>query len=127
MYSMKGNFMRRTALQTNWIHDKSFITDRYFEKATRFHKIAGSNEVMLTILRKQFFHTLLDDVRRLGGMDITILIVWGRHDAAVRLERGRDMHALLKGSRMEILEDVDHCPHDEKSEQLNQLAIEFLS
>ena len=127
MYGMKGNTMRRMALKTNWFYDESLITEGYFENATRFHKVKGSTEVMLAILRKQFFHTLADEVRALGGLNLPTLIVWGRHDAAVPLARGREMHALLKGQRFEVFDDVGHCPHDEASDRFNQLAVEFLS
>lgn len=82
---------------------------------------------MLTILRKQFFHTLPDEVRALGELNIPILIVWGRHDTAVPLARGREMHALLKGSRLEVFDNVSHCPHDETFARFNQMAVEFLS
>jgi pimeloyl-ACP methyl ester carboxylesterase len=127
MYGMKGNFMRRMALKTNWIYDESFITDSYFENATRFHKVKGSTDVMLTILRKQFFHTLPDEVRALGELNIPTLMVWGRHDTAVPLARGREMHALLKGSRLEVFDNVSHCPHAETFARFNQMAVEFLS
>ncbi len=127
MYGMQGNLMRRTALKTNWIHDPDFITDGYFENATRFHKIKGSTEVMLTILRKQFLHTLSQDVRALGALDIPALIVWGQRDKAIPLARGREMHALLKGSRFEVFDNAGHCPHDETFARFNPLAVEFLS
>jgi pimeloyl-ACP methyl ester carboxylesterase len=127
MYGMRGNIMRRMALKTNWIHDESFITDSYFENATRFHKVKGSTKVMLTILRKQFFHTLPDEVRALGELNIPTLIVWGRHDTAIPLARGHEMHALLEGSRLEVLDNVGHCPHDETFAWFNQMAVEFLS
>ena len=127
MYGLRGNFMRRMALKTNWIYDNDFITDSYFDNVTRFHKIEGTSEVMLAILRKQFFHTLVEEVRALGELDIPTLIVWGEHDKAVPLARGREMHALLQGSRLEVFDDVGHCPHDETSARFNPLAVQFLT
>ncbi len=127
MYGMRGNYMRRKALKTNWIHDDNLITDDYFENATRFHKVKGSTEVMLTILRKKFFHTLPAEVRALDESGISILIIWGRYDAAIPLARGREMHELLKESRLEVFENAGHSPHDETSVQFNQTVIEFLS
>ena len=127
MYGLRGNFMRRMALKTNWIYDNDFITDSYFDNVTRFHKIEGTSEVMLAILRKQFFHTLVEEVRALGELDIPTLIVWGEHDKAVPLARGREMHALLQGSRLEVFDDVGHCPHDETSARFNRLAVQFLT
>ena len=127
MMGHKSNFVRKMALDINFIYDKGFITDSYFENVTRFQKIGGTTEVTLKIVRKQFFGTLLDGIHRLGETDIPILIVWGRHDKSIPLERGQEMHRILKGSRLEILERAAHCPHDEQSQRFNQLAVEFLS
>lgn len=127
MYGLNSNFMRTTALKTTLIHDNSYISDNYFEEMTRFHKIKGSTEVMLAILRKQFFDSLQDDIRRLGQMDIPILLVWGRHDKTIPLARGWDMHDLLTGSRLEVFDATGHCPHDEVAWRFNPLAIDFLS
>jgi pimeloyl-ACP methyl ester carboxylesterase len=127
LLGLKGNFYREMVLSTTFIYDKGFITDSYFENVTRFHKIKGTTEVLLKILRKQFFHTLLDEIRRLGEIDVSILIIWGRHDKAVPFERGQEMHKILRGSRLEIFEQMGHCPHDEQSQKFNQLALDFLA
>jgi pimeloyl-ACP methyl ester carboxylesterase len=126
MYGLNSNFFRRLALNTNWIHHRQHITESYFEHVTRFHKVAGSTEVMLTILRKQFFDTLEDDIHRLGEMDVPVLIVWGRYDKTIPLERGHAMHHILSGSHLEIFEQAGHCPHDEQAAKFNQLAVDFL-
>jgi len=127
MYGIKDNSMRRLALKKNWIYDKSYLTESYFENATRFHKVKDSSKVMLTILRKQFFHTLPDEIKILGQMNIPILIVWGRHDTAIPLTCGREMHALLRGSLLEIFEEAGHCPHDEAWVPFNRKVIEFMA
>ncbi len=127
LLGMKSDFYRKMVLSTTFIHDKGVITESYFENVTRFHKIKGTTEVLLKILRKQFFHTLPDEIHRLGEMDVPILIIFGRQDKAVPLERGKEMHNILRGSRLEIFENAGHCPHDEQSQKFNQLAVDFLS
>lgn len=127
LLGLQSDFYRKMVLSTTFIYDKGFITDSYFENVTRFHKIKGTTEVLLKILRKQFFHTLLDEIRRLGEIDVSILIIWGRHDKAVPFERGQEMHKILRGSRLEIFEQMGHCPHDEQSQKFNQLALDFLA
>lgn len=125
-YGLNTNFVRKTTLKTTFI-DKHFITDDYFENATRFHKIKGTTEVLLKILRKQFFNTLPSETHRLGEMDVPILIVWGRQDKAIPVARGQQMHEILKTSRLEFFDRAGHCPHDEQSEKFNQIAVDFLS
>lgn len=127
LLGLRGDFYRKMVLGMLWIYGKGFITGSYLENVTRFHKIRGTTEVSLSILRKQFFDKLSDEVHRLGEMDVPILIVWGRQDKAIPLERGQEMHRILRGSRLEILERAGHCPHDEQSQEFNQLALDFLS
>jgi pimeloyl-ACP methyl ester carboxylesterase len=127
LLGMKSDFYRKMVLSTTFIHDKAIITESYFENVTCFHKIKGTTEILLKILRKQFFHTLPDEIHRLGEMDVPILIIFGSHDKAIPIERGKEMHNILKGSRLEIFENAGHCPHDEQSQKFNQLAIDFLS
>ena len=127
LLGLKSNFFRKMVLATTFIHDKKLITSSYFENVTRFQKIKGTSEVSLNILRKQFFDKLLDEIRTLGKMDVPILIIWGREDKAIPVGRAREMHKILKNSRLEILDGAGHCPHDEQPERFNQLAVDFLS
>jgi len=126
MYGLQSNFMRRLALRRNFIHDPAYITESYFDNVTRFHKIRGTSEAMLTILHKRFFDTLLDEIQAFPASDVPTLIVWGREDQSIPVERGEAMHATMKGSRCQIISDAGHCPHDEQSELFNQLALAFL-
>ncbi len=59
---------------------------------------------MRAILRKQFFHTLPGEVRAVGALGLPTLIVWGEHDKAIPLARGQEVHTLLAGSRLEVLD-----------------------
>lgn len=127
IYGLNSNLTRRMSLQSLWIHDARHITEDYFDNATRFQKVEGTSEIMLRMLRKQFFNTLQEDIRALGQLAVPILLVWGRHDKAISLQRGEEMQRLLPGSRLEIIEDCGHCPHDEQPERFNRLALEFLS
>lgn len=118
--------VRKKNMSNFWIHDKNLITDSYFEDATRFHKVKGTTEVLLTILRGRFFDNLSDEIVRLAQMDVPVLIVWGREDRAVPLETGKRMHDVLKGSRMEIIDDAGHVPNFERPDEFNRLAVSFL-
>ena len=62
LINLKGNFYRKMVLNSIYIHDKAFINDSYLEHVTRFHKVQGTTEASLKILRKQFFDTLPDEV-----------------------------------------------------------------
>jgi pimeloyl-ACP methyl ester carboxylesterase len=81
---------------------------------------------MLTILRKEFFNTLSDELQQLAQLDIPILIVWGKEDKAIPVKMGEEMHRILRGSRLEIFDQAGHMPQYACSEEFNKLALEFL-
>lgn len=118
--------VRKKNLADLWIHDMENVSDQDFENLVRFQKIEGSNEVILSILRKQFFNTLGDEFNQLAKLDIPALIVWGGDEANIPLERGQEMHQILQGSRLEIIKGAGHMPNFEKPEVFNELAIDFL-
>ncbi|MEA3471756.1 MAG: alpha/beta hydrolase [Thermodesulfobacteriota bacterium] len=123
---MPGNLTRRIALW-NFFYNRKLITDTDFENITRPHKIKGSAEVMLKILRARFFDTLMSEIISLKETDIPTLIVWGRHDRGIPPEKGIQLNSIIKGSRLEILDRAGHCPHDEQSAKFNRLVLDFLT
>jgi pimeloyl-ACP methyl ester carboxylesterase len=127
MYGLETNGIRKFTLKNNFIHNAQLLTTGFFDRLTRFHKIRGSSEVMLSVTRKQFFDTLKDDIARLAGMDIPALIVWGGNEKTIPLPVGRELHRLLPGSRLEILDRAGHCSNIDQYEEFNRLVLEFLS
>jgi len=123
---LRNDLVRRKILGDLFIHDRNRLTDEYFANVTRFHKIQGTNEVLLGILRRRYFDTLQPVIEQLGTLDVPVLLVWGRHDKAVPLTCGEAMHRLLPGSRLEIFEDSGHVPNYEEAEVFNRLALDFL-
>jgi pimeloyl-ACP methyl ester carboxylesterase len=127
MYNLNNNFIRKMTLGNTFLHNKQIITEEYFENATRFHKIKGTTEVMLYITRKQFFDTLIEEIMSLGLMNVPTLIVWGKEEKSIPLSLGEELHRILKGSRLEILDQAGHCAHDDQSDLFNELVLDFLA
>jgi pimeloyl-ACP methyl ester carboxylesterase len=123
---LKTDGFRKTALRDIFLHDKARATDAYFEQVTRAQKVLGSTESGLRIQRNAFFDKLEPEIRRLGAMDVPTLLLWGRHDKAIPLDRGQAMQRLLPGARLEILDSAGHVPNFEQAERFNALALEFL-
>jgi len=126
LMGLSTNAIRKKTLGDLWFYNKKLITESYFENVTRFQKIKGTTEVLMAILRKEFFHTLSDEVHRLGQEDVPILIVWGREDKGIPLRLGQEMHGILKSSRLEVIDNAGHVPNYECSDVFNQLALDFL-
>ncbi|HET6443146.1 MAG TPA: alpha/beta fold hydrolase [candidate division Zixibacteria bacterium] len=126
LMSINNNYFRRKNLRDIWFYEKDRITDQVFDKITQFQKIEGSTEILLEILREDFFHTLSDEISQLNQLDLPILVIWGRHDASIPLEIGEEMHRLLEGSRFEVIENGDHMPNFDNPERFNRIVDDFL-
>lgn len=122
-----GYLTPKGILKSIFIHNEKSIANGFFEELTRFHQIRGTTETLLSSLRKDFFDKLLPEINKLGEMEVPILVVWGRHDRAIRLKLGQEMHKILRSSRLEIFEDAAHCPNYEQAEKFNDIVISFLT
>lgn len=126
MFGMNSDFLRKKTLGNTFIHNREHITPAYFEKVTRFHKVENSTAIMLKILRKQFFHTLDEEIEQYARLDIPTMIVAGRQSAGIPIKLSIRVHDIVKGSRLEIYDQAGHCPHDEHPERFNQDVLDFL-
>ncbi len=67
------------------------------------------------------------DVRgRLGEIRIPTLIIHGKEDARVPLERAEELHRGIAGSRLVVLDDCGHWPHIEKRAEFVNVVKNFL-
>ncbi len=124
---LNTNAIRKMNLGSFWIHNKDLLTQDYLEEITGYQKVEGSTEVLLSVLRKDFFDKEDDEIAKLAEADIPVLIVWGRQDKAIPLSTGEKYHGMCKDSRMEVLDNAGHVPNVEQSGKFNQLAMDFLS
>ena len=127
LLGLNTNIIRQKNLESNWILNKQLLTNSYFEEATRFQKIKGSTRAQLSILRKNFFDTLTEEIGQLGQKKIPTLIIWGNEDVTVPLRCGEEMHRLMSGSRLEVIDNAGHLSNFDQSAVFNELVADFLS
>lgn len=127
LMSLRTDRIRRMNLEDIWIHDRELLTEDYYKKFVLYQKVEGSTEALLTILRMDFFNTLEEEIRELGQIDIPTLIVWGREDASLPLRCAEEMHRLMPGSRLEILDKAGHLANFDCADEFNELVSDFLN
>ncbi len=120
----KANLKR--TLQSLVFHDPTLVTDAYVDAVGQPLQIVGSGRAVLNILRSRMAGGLRVEVERLGGVGKPILLLWGREDKLLPLALGEEMHRLLPGSRLEVLDGVGHNPHEEAPEKATDVLVEFL-
>jgi pimeloyl-ACP methyl ester carboxylesterase len=55
------------------------------------------------------------------------LMLWGRHDAIVPLRIGERLHQAIRTSRLVVIEDAGHLPHEETPERVWEELTRFLT
>ncbi len=55
------------------------------------------------------------------------MVVVGEHDAITPLDKARQLHELLKGSRLAVIEGAGHLPQLEQPERFNAALWEFVA
>lgn len=126
--ALPGNGLIKKNIQTVWFYDSKKVTDDYVEEVARPLTIQGSLDGLMFILRNVLKEPYVEpEAQKLAQLNKPILIVHGREDKAVPLDRSQKLNALWKGSELVIFEKAGHTPHEEHPEKFNPLAVEFLS
>ena len=87
---------------------------------------AGSDALVAPHLLETFKRTVRQDVQTdAAALDVPTLLIYGKNDRAVPIADGQKYHALIKNSKLEII-DSEHFVHQEQPEQVVKLIMEFL-
>ncbi len=125
--SLPGDFVMKNNLKNFWFYDPRKVTDEYAAEVLQPLCIQGSHEALMYILRNVLKEPLVEkEARQLAQTNLPILLIHGREDKAVPLNRSRALNKLWKSSRLVIFERSGHSPEEEHPEQFNRVAMEFL-
>jgi pimeloyl-ACP methyl ester carboxylesterase len=113
-------------LKKFWFRDPTLVTREYVERLGAPLRIRGSSWTALSILRTLDFGSQEALLGQLAELALPTLIVWGRDDAAVPLALGEQMHRMLPGSELLVLDDAGHTPHEEQPEAFLERVVPFL-
>ncbi len=62
---------------------------------------------------------------RLKDLNVPALIVWGDHDTWISPSNAPKLNQDIAGSKLAVIPDAGHVPHEEKPEEFNRLVIDF--
>jgi len=126
LVSLPQQALLKKNIQDIWFYDPARVTQDYVEEVARPLRIKGSGRTILNTLRTLDFGSLSPEIHKLAETIKPILILWGREDKDIPLAIGEEMHKILKGSEMKIIEKAGHTPHEEHPEEAARLMMEFL-
>ncbi len=128
MNAIPGDALMKNNIRTIWFYDKNKATEEYCQEVLQPLSIKGSSSGTMFILRHVLKEPYVEkEANLLAKMSIPILIIHGKEDKAVPLDRSKKLNDLWKGSKLVIFDKAGHSPHEEYPEKFNTLALEFLS
>jgi len=107
--------------------DKKMANDPATAKALIEQRVAsGDGYTIATFLASV---KRKDDVidGRLGGLNMPVLIIWGKSDRLTPLVLGRRYAREIRGSRFKVIPNCGHMPQFECSAPFNEVLLSFLS
>lgn len=93
----------------------------------KLYETAGSDMLIVPELQETFKKTVSQDVQAdAAKITVLTLLIYGEDDKATPITYGQTFASLIKGSRLEVIEDAGHFVHHDKPEQTTKLIKEFL-
>jgi len=128
MNAIPGDALMKNNIRTIWFYDKNKATEEYCQEVLQPLSIKGSSSGTMFILRNVLKEPYVEkEANLLAKMSIPTLIIHGREDKAIPLDRSKKLNDLWKGSKLVIFDKAGHSPHEEYPEKFNKLALDFLS
>jgi pimeloyl-ACP methyl ester carboxylesterase len=114
-------------------HDlKRTMDDAYLDNLRELYAAEGYHDAYLATVRslvrpKALFGGHHDATMRLDELQIPVQLIWGADDPLFPLAHATRAHALIKGSKLAVIEGAGHTPQAERPEEFNRVLDKFLS
>ena len=110
--------MQGTLHETN--HE--LITKERIETLLRPLKAADAHNSLLTTARNWDADRIEEDAHLINQQT---LLIWGEHDNVIPKGNGAKLYDRILNSRLVVLKNCGHLPHEEKPELFMELVLEF--
>ncbi|MFF4450003.1 alpha/beta fold hydrolase [Streptomyces sp. NPDC001502] len=104
----------------------AYVAD-YWSDTARWNRLQdGLRATCISGLDASGVPDLFDDRETLGALRVPALVVVGRHDVVCGMRWAEELHKLLHGSRLLVLEHSGHFGHAEEPESLAREVAAFV-
>ncbi|OIR03584.1 2-hydroxy-6-oxononadienedioate/2-hydroxy-6-oxononatrienedioate hydrolase [mine drainage metagenome] len=105
---------------------KSQITPERVERYAHFLRLPGT-EFALTQTAKYIVPENAEAIAsRFSEITVPTLIIWGENDPVIPLESAYRFRTLIKNSKLVILPNTGHIPHEERPQRVLELIRNFI-
>ncbi len=120
-----GRWSIGRALKSAYYNDE-LVTEAAIDEYSRPAQRPGYFQVLHSLACQYFspeFHSM---AKSYGRIKAPILVIWGQYDTWIPPEYGQRLNNAIPGSKLEIINNTGHLPHQENPEEVNRLLVYFL-
>ncbi|OGT97953.1 MAG: hypothetical protein A2079_05525 [Geobacteraceae bacterium GWC2_48_7] len=103
------------------------ITEHHLERYARFYQKVGNILGLARTVRQIIPTAHLGIIEKIKAITIPVLLIWGNNDRVVGKWQGEKLHALLPDSRLVVIPECGHNPHEEQPQNTFDIISNFLS
>ncbi len=107
------------------------MDDGYLDNLRELYATDGFHNAYLTTIRSLINPSALlagnhDVTERLDELDIPVQLIWGADDPLFPVAHATRAHAMIRRSRLAVIEGAGHTPQAERPEEFNRVLRRFL-
>jgi pimeloyl-ACP methyl ester carboxylesterase len=107
------------------------MDDAYLDNLRELYAAAGYHDAYLATVRslmtpKAVFGGQYDLTKRLSELKVPVQLIWGANDPLFPVAHATRAHALIKNSKLAVIEGAGHTPQAERPEEFNRVLHNFL-
>jgi pimeloyl-ACP methyl ester carboxylesterase len=114
-----------TAVLRYCYFDRSLITNEQIQEYGGHLRKKEVRKCLVQTARSIDTARLSEYIDRLNTIEIPSLLIWGREDRVVPLQIGQRLARELKRSRLKIIEQCGHIPHEERPSEVSAAIKQF--
>ena len=103
------------------------ITDHLVERYAAGYRCQDASPALSRTVRQILPANAAQLAAGYAGLPIPVLLLWGEHDRIVKPWQGERLHGVLPDSRLVIIPDCGHNPHEERPKETFALIRDFLA
>lgn len=105
-----------------------WMPERYRQALRKsLYGVAGSDMLVMPQLKETFKKTVRQDVQTdAAKITLPTLLIYADKDKAVPVDHGHRYQHLIKGSRLEVINDSEHFVHLDQPQRVQELITGFL-
>jgi 2-hydroxy-6-oxonona-2,4-dienedioate hydrolase len=113
------------ALLESLFYNKKMVTDEFVQNVFTNHMRNNDGYTIQRTLAGFAQPQFEDD--RLKSVHASTLVIWGRQDELIGVERAEKFHDGIAGSKLVVFDQCGHAPQIEKAEEFNKALLDFLA